>query len=209
MEHIAAITPSRINAGDDQLEILRFAANAVQTQGAVLATLVDVRGGAARALGAHMAVAANGQFCGYVSGGCVEAAVASEALASMMSGKDRTVVFGEGSPFFDIVLPCGGGITVSIHILRQAEPLVRAIEWLESRKACGLDYSRLDETITFVEQPNRLSGFRDGTMHTVYRPRTRLVISGQMGEAQVLQRLADAAGYDVILIADGSKLSRL
>jgi xanthine dehydrogenase accessory factor len=51
--------------------------------GVALATLVEIRGGAARALGSHVAVAADGRFCGYVSGGCIEAAVASEALDAM------------------------------------------------------------------------------------------------------------------------------
>lgn len=43
--------------------------------GSALVTLVEIRSGAARALGAQMAVRGDGGYCGYVSGGCTEAAV--------------------------------------------------------------------------------------------------------------------------------------
>jgi hypothetical protein len=50
----------------------------------------------------------DGGYWGFVSGGCTEAAVASEAIAALRVGHDRFLKLGEGSPFFDIVLPCGG-----------------------------------------------------------------------------------------------------
>ena len=92
-------TPSRAMLTDDALDILRFAIESFSTGQVALAMLVEIRGGAARALGAQIAVSADGRYCGYVSGGCVEAAIAAEALEAMRSGKDRTVMFGSGSPF--------------------------------------------------------------------------------------------------------------
>ncbi|MGO7954680.1 XdhC family protein, partial [Rhizobium ruizarguesonis] len=38
---------------------------------------------------------------------------------------------------------------------------------------------------------------------TFYRPRTRVVLSGQTIEAQAVARLAESSGYDVIAMAPG------
>lgn len=102
-------------------------------KGAVLVTLVEIRGGAARPLGAQMVVREDGRYCGFVSGGCVEAAAAFEALEMMGSGRDREIRYGEGSPWFDIVLPCGGGITLTLHKLRSAQPLLAVLNRTEQK----------------------------------------------------------------------------
>lgn len=108
-------------------------------KGAVLVTLVEIRGGAARPLGAQMVVREDGRYCGFVSGGCVEAAAAFEALEVMGSGRDREICYGEGSPWFDIVLPCGGGITLTLHKLRSAQPLLAVLNRpnRENRRVCA------------------------------------------------------------------------
>jgi xanthine dehydrogenase accessory factor len=199
---ITAPIPVRASSTDDPVELLRFAINAHSVGAAALATLVDIRGGAARALGTHMAVAADGQFCGYVSGGCVEAAVASEALLAMAQGCDRTVKFGDGSPFFDIVLPCGGGISVAIHVLKDVGALRHVLDRLERRQAAGLAYSPGQQALEPVEPLPRAQWLEQDFV-TVYRPRTRVVLSGQTIEAQAVARLAEASGYDVIAMAPG------
>ncbi|MGO7860417.1 XdhC family protein [Rhizobium ruizarguesonis] len=199
---ITAPIPVRASSTDDPVELLRFAIDAYSVGAAALATLVDIRGGAARALGAHMAVAADGQFCGYVSGGCVEAAVATEALLAMAQGCDRTVKFGDGSPFFDIVLPCGGGISVAIHVLKDVGALRHVLDRLERRQAAGLAYSPGQQALEPVEPLPRAQWLEQDFV-TVYRPRTRVVLSGQTIEAQAVARLAEASGYDVIVRGQG------
>ncbi|MFL5011733.1 XdhC family protein [Rhizobium sp.] len=199
---VTAPIPVRASSTDDPAELLRFAIDAHRRGAAALATLVDIRGGAARARGAHMVVAADGRFCGYVSGGCVEAAVASEALLAMAQGRDRMVKFGDGSPFFDIVLPCGGGISVAIHVLKDVEALRHVLERLERRQAAGLAYSPERQALEPVE-PLPRTCWLERDFLTVYRPRTRVLISGQTIEAQAVVRLAEASGYDVIAVAPG------
>ncbi|MBY5812266.1 XdhC family protein [Rhizobium leguminosarum] len=199
---ITAPIPVRASPTDDPAELLRFAIDAHCFGAAALATLVEIRGGAARSLGAHMAVAADGRFCGYVSGGCVEAAVASEAFLAMAQGRDRMVKFGDGSPFFDIVLPCGGGISIAIHVLKDVGPLQRVLDRLGQRQAAGLVYSPERQTLISVDPPLRTCWTEDDFL-TVYRPRTRVVLSGQTLEAQAVARLAEASGYDVIIRGRG------
>ncbi|WKL23617.1 XdhC family protein (plasmid) [Agrobacterium tumefaciens] len=189
--------PVRQGMGDDPEEILRFAADEVERDGAALAILVDIRGGAARALGTFMAIAADGRFCGYVSGGCVESAVATEALQALDEGRDRMVKFGEGSPFFDIVLPCGGGITVAIHVLRDSEVLRQALRHFAERQPVTAQYSPAKAALALASDVTRRSGWQGGDFLAVRRPRTRVVVSGQTAEAMAVTRLAEASGYDV------------
>ncbi|EJJ29508.1 XdhC family protein [Rhizobium sp. CF142] len=190
-------TPVRDRITDDPADILQFAINAYQDGAVALATLVEIRGGAARALGSQVAVAIDGRFCGYVSGGCVEAAVAHEALQAIAEGADRTVKFGDGSPFFDIVLPCGGGITVAIHVLRDVEVLEQVIEQLQQRNPASLRYSP-ERQLLDVAEPAAKTAWINEQFITVYRPATRVLISGQSVEACRLAGLAKAAGYAVV-----------
>jgi xanthine dehydrogenase accessory factor len=77
-----------------------------------LARVVDVEGSGPRLPGAAMAVNDAGEVAGSVSGGCVEGAVVSEALALLESdGEGRLVTFGySDDEAFAVGLTCGGTI---------------------------------------------------------------------------------------------------
>jgi xanthine dehydrogenase accessory factor len=197
-------SPVRASSVDNPTDIVGFAVEAAQHGGAAFATLVEIRGGAARALGAHVAVASDGRYCGYVSGGCVEAAVAAEALEAIAEGRDRVVKFGEGSPFFDIALPCGGGISVAIHVLRDTNVLKNALVDLAERKSSALGYRPETESLVRLDKIPVRSEWRDKDFVCVYRPVSRVVISGQTGEAEAVRRLAEASGYDVRVVGTRS-----
>ncbi|EJJ26171.1 XdhC family protein [Rhizobium sp. CF142] len=191
-------TPVRAIPTDDPEEILSFAAAVLQKGGEVaLATLVDIRGGAARSLGSQLAVASDGRFCGYVSGGCVEAAVASEALVAIAERRDRMIRYGEGSPFFDIVLPCGGGITIALHVVKDGGLINGVLEGLRQRRRTALCYHPAYERLRAVDPPSR-SGWNSDEFISLYRPRTRIVISGQTLEARAVASVANASGYDAV-----------
>lgn len=195
-------TPAQARATDDPIEILRFAEEQFQRGAVAIATLVSIRGGAARSPGSLVAVAVDGSYCGYVSGGCVEATVAFEALLAISQGKDRMVKFGEGSPFFDIALPCGGGITVAIHVLRTVSALRLALERLERRQAVSLRYSPRNQTLALADPPAHSDWFEEDFL-SIYLPPTRVVISGRSLEARTLARCANSLGYNVIGIESG------
>ncbi len=182
---------------DDSATILRFAMQALNAgMATALVTLVDIRGGSSRALGAHMAVREDGAYCGFVSGGCVESAAAYEALEAIACGKDRVVKYGEGSPYFDIVLPCGGGITLSIHPLRSVTPLLATLNALAQRKAAGMRYHPASQTLQSV-LPARETGWHDDGFEVRYVPCARVIIYGRSVEADATANVARAAGYDV------------
>ncbi|PSS59762.1 hypothetical protein C6558_36370 [Ensifer sp. NM-2] len=193
-------TPARALLTDDPIELLKFAAEAFKDSQVAIATLVEIRGGAARSLGSQVIVLSDGRFAGYVSGGCVEAAVAAEALLAMAEGRDRTVRFGDGSPFLDVVLPCGGGITVAIHVMRRMEEFERALEFLRLRQATALRYSPAKQTLDLVEPVERAGWLGDDFL-IIYRPSTKVVISGQTIEVRSVARLAECSGFEVTVLA--------
>mgnify|MGYP003416407639 CR=1 FL=1 len=84
-----------------------------QRQGhrAVIARVVDIEGSGPRLPGAAMAVNDAGEVIGSVSGGCVEGAVVTEALAVMESGERKLVSFGySDDDAFAVGLTCGGTV---------------------------------------------------------------------------------------------------
>ncbi|AUW47731.1 yagQ (plasmid) [Rhizobium leguminosarum] len=177
---------------DDPEMILSYVAERFEKDGkSALVTLVDIRGGSARALGAQMAVGIDGGYCGYVSGGCTEAAVAAEAIDAIAKGQDRFLLLGEGSTFFDIQLPCGGGITLAIHVLKDASPLHRVLARLRSRRVGALCYDAVKQTITDAEDAeNGASYIRR------YRPCPRLVMFGRGIELDCATRVASHSGFE-------------
>jgi xanthine dehydrogenase accessory factor len=191
--------PRRAFTTDDCSDILRYAAAGFDGgMGCALVTLVEIRGGAARPLGAQMAVREDGTFCGYVSGGCTEAAVAAEAVEAIAQGHDRYLYLGEGSAFFDITLPCGGGIKLSIHVLKDSRPLHAVLKALSERRRIGLRYDPSEGSLAAHPHVDH-AGWLKSTFAIGYRPAPRLLLSGGTIEAESTSGIARAAGFEVRL----------
>jgi xanthine/CO dehydrogenase XdhC/CoxF family maturation factor len=87
-----------------------------QGQGVALATVVKTWGSSPRAEGSHLAVNDKGDFVGSVSGGCIEGAVVTEALAAIADGKPRTLDFGiSDEQAWEVGLACGGSVRVFVE----------------------------------------------------------------------------------------------
>jgi len=84
-----------------------------------VARVVDVEGAGPRLPGAAMAVSVDGEVVGSVSGGCVEGAVVSEALAVLAGDRAPGVIsFGySDDDAFAVGLTCGGTIRLFIEEL--------------------------------------------------------------------------------------------
>ncbi len=84
-----------------------------------VARVVGLDGSGPRDPGAAMAVNDAGDVAGSVSGGCVEGAVVTEALAVLAGDRDRGVVtFGySDDEAFAVGLTCGGTIHVFVEPL--------------------------------------------------------------------------------------------
>lgn len=162
-----------------------------------LVTLVGVDGGAPRQPGAQMAVAEDGRYAGYLSGGCLEQAVALEAQAVISAGQNKTVRYGKDSPYFDIKLPCGSGLDLyfdqalddtvcsQLEQLRQDGQSFALETHLQTGASCVTP-------VTLASIPN--SSLRDGKFTRVYPAPIQVAIIGDGPSVGGLARLADVAG---------------
>ena len=81
-----------------------------------LATVVRTWGSAPRAAGSHMAVNGEGDFCGSVSGGCVEGAVVDAAQEVIRSGEGQQLTFGVTNEMaWEVGLACGGKVAIWVE----------------------------------------------------------------------------------------------
>ena len=83
---------------------------------AALATVVSTWGSSPRPEGSHLAVDADGNFVGSVSGGCIEGAVIEAAQQVMQSRQPRLLEFGvSDEQAWQVGLACGGRVQVFVE----------------------------------------------------------------------------------------------
>ncbi|SDX18939.1 XdhC family protein [Roseicitreum antarcticum] len=160
----------------------------IRTLGGVIAVLCSTDGGFYRAPGALMGFCQDGTVIGDLSSGCIEADLALHAASCWATGRPLTLRYGKGSPFFDIVLPCGGSIDVQLSPIPDANLLDQTLTDMAARKSAALSLP--------------------GLPHLVFRPDPRVIVVGSTPEALQLHRIACAGGYDVTLDANPD-LSRI
>jgi xanthine dehydrogenase accessory factor len=167
-----------------------------------IATLVEVDGSAPRDVGAQMLITAD-QHWGFLSGGCIEDDVARHGREVLVEGKPRMLRYGEGSPWIDIKLACGSGITVLVEPVRAAEPAVATLlEGWGDRRA--IIWSS-DGTTRLAEAAVGMPAESwDGARYTrLFLPPLRLVLIGEDGGTLTAGSLALTMGWQVALITPG------
>lgn len=161
---------------DDDSEALFACAE----QGGALCTVTAIDGSWSRRLGAQLAVLPDGSTRGSLSDGCLEKALATEALAG---GAARVLRYGQGSPFLDIRLPCGSGIEVMVDPAPDRAALAAARAELLARNPADLAIGQTPQG-PFVRR---------------FLPKLRLVVLGSGPEVAALVRLARAQGIDCLV----------
>ncbi|MBI1885372.1 MAG: XdhC family protein [Chloroflexi bacterium] len=81
----------------------------------VLATVAATRGSTPRRAGAKMLVRPDGSFCGTIGGGCGEAEVCTEAMATLEDGRPRLVRVDLTNPIDGDDKICGGVMDVFVE----------------------------------------------------------------------------------------------
>lgn len=179
-------------------DILRFAlARIEEGVDTILVTLAGIEGSSPRAIGAQMAVAADGRYVGSLSGGCIEAAVVAEAIATLGDRKPRLVRFGAGSPYLDIRLPCGGGIDLLFHPCPDPLAMAEALARHDRREIAVLRLSRDSVRLGTEKDRHHGTGWRGEDFHLCYPPTLQLIALGQGEELVALVRLAAIFGARV------------
>ncbi|TDJ45177.1 MAG: XdhC family protein [Gammaproteobacteria bacterium] len=104
-------------AESDQQHVLRTAlAWHDAGRSIALATVVQTWGSSPRPAGSNLVIAADGEFEGSVSGGCVEGAVIDAAKAVIENGQPRLLEFGvTDDEAWEVGLACGGQIEIFLE----------------------------------------------------------------------------------------------
>lgn len=163
------------------LDIFRFARDRQLAGERIVLIVIDaVSGASVRPVGTPMIVCETGVYAGYVSNGCVDADIASHALAALKAGEVSRVTYGASSPYMDIKLPCGGGVSVVIIPQPRANIIEEICRRLEGRKTIGLSLER---------------GLALGTaLH--YAPPLRVLTAGRGENLLMFARGAQSLGID-------------
>jgi xanthine dehydrogenase accessory factor len=187
-----------------------------------IATVIDTWGSAPVPVGGQMAIAADGNFQGSVSGGCIEGDVIIEGGEAIEDGKPRTLTFGVADETaWRAGLPCGGQVRVLVERLGKDNGgdalLERAIAARESRRGLVIktrlddasrtlyerDDANLPEDIAnrFRTAKSQLIESPDGAVfvHALVPP-ARIIAIGATHIAQVLAQLAALTGYEIIVV---------
>jgi len=192
------VNPIRVMPSDHPDDIVRFLMASHQAGHAcVLVILTDIVEGASRPLGTLMAIRDDGHYVGMVSGGCVEASVVHEARQAMAEKHDRVCRYGKGSLWFDIVLPCRGGIGLHLHVLREVSALRDFMNQRDTRQSVKLCYDPTGQTL-FAEPGYDSTGWVDALFIASFRPDPLIMIFGAGLESHFLVSLAAAAGLTTL-----------
>ena len=159
-----------------------------------LIVIMETQGGAVRAPGALLAVTETDSI-GYISGGCIDEDVKLQARQAIVDRKPRALRYGQGSPFVDLPLPCGGAIEVLVLPRPNPGVISQALERLMRREALLLAVScSLGVSIFEADRPVASDEF---IFH--YAPKLRVRIAGRGADALALASIVDGAGYDTHL----------
>jgi len=153
-------------------------------QKSALVTLVRIDGSGPRPLGSQMAVNERGDAVGMISSGCAEAAVIAEAQAAIAAGHPRTVRYGSGSRYIDVVLPCGSGIDVHFDPGISCEELERLNAAIVARLPAVLE---IDPGATIEKFPRH------------YVPAPRLLIAGRGPIVEYVLRNAQLLSWECVV----------
>lgn len=163
-----------------------------------LATLVTIEGPSPRPLYSEMLIAADGRVAGYVSGGCVEAAVASEAAMVLAEGRPRLLDYGVGSPVLDIQLTCGGRIGIFVRELREPSTYANALGIARRERRTVTVLTDRDSGAWSIVEGDVAPD--DAHYACVHMPPLRLVAVGGDPVTLAVAQLAPTMGVEVVLL---------
>lgn len=166
----------------------------------VIAVLIATHGPAYRNAGAAITFLADGRFAGTISSGCIEADLALRAAELRANPKagPQMLRYGDGSPFFDLRLPCGGALDVMIFVLRDFEILSEIQHGRAAREGIAL---QIDAEGRLSSGPLRQTGYSNGIMTIGFGSALSFIIFGAGPEATVFSSILGALGYNHLLLS--------
>jgi xanthine dehydrogenase accessory factor len=164
---------------------------------AVLAVITDVIGSSYRRPGTLMTLFADGTYAGSLTNGCIEGDLALHAVNALTTGQVARLRYGAGSPFFDIRLPCGGALEISLFPGPSAIALGEVVRRRALRDFFSLRFGGNSGELSIDRYG--LTGWVSANYSVGMRPDIRFVILGEGSEAALFAMLARSAGYPYVL----------
>lgn len=163
-----------------------------------LATIAAADGGP-RPVGSQMVVTGE-QSSGFLSGGCIEADVALHARQVLADGEPRTLVYGRGSPFIDLRLPCGGRLEVLVERVLAGDPAVTELKSLtEARTVAWWQSNGRERWCGPANGPQ--AALPGADVIRPYSPFQRLAVVGTDPFAVAIATLGRQMGWEANLLA--------
>ena len=169
-----------------------------QGRACALILVTGTNGGGVRAPGALAGISDQGACAGYISNGCVDADMFAKAIEAIADGKVRAVRYGEGSPFMDIRLPCGGAVDLMIVPNPDRMIIANLQQQLNQRRSISFQCS-LEHGLEIASDEELDTVWKGDKFIVRCDPKLRLRIAGRGTEPIALMRAAHALDFDVIL----------
>lgn len=171
-----------------------------------LCTVLDTYGSSPRSPGALMVATIDGNYCGSLSGGCVEEDFLRRLACGDYQAASQVIRYGAGGFPPDVTLPCGGILDVliehlpagdaSISYMRTISRALTGHQALAKRLTLPNACSSL-ETINFVSTTHVVRDRQEITLHIAAAP--RLLIAGLSSVALFCADFASALGFEVLV----------
>lgn len=172
---------------------------------AALVTLVRVEGSSYRRVGARLLIAADGEYAGSISGGCLEAEVIRKAQWLVRAGAvvERYSTMFDDTAEIPYGLGCGGTVDLLLEPAGTAEfeALMRAME-----DSLGGETRRV---VTWLPEGGRafgrlvgdeVGGATEGVFEEVLEAPQRLVVFGAGDDARPMVQMAALLGWTVVVV---------
>lgn len=165
----------------------------------VLAFVIRTEGPSYRAVGAAMVFHCDGTQTGSLSSGCIEADLALHAKKVQATKTPLRIIYGNGSPFMDIQLPCGGGLEVLLLPQPHTDELALIAKVVIHRRpldiAISLETGRITENL-----PSGTGISSNHFNHQIIAPLC-FVVFGKGPEAVTFAKLVHSLGYSGTLVS--------
>ncbi len=164
-----------------------------------LAIIAGVDGPSYRPVGAMMTVLSDSTRVGNLSSGCIDADIALHAMDVSAKGTIRMLRYGSGSPFFDIELPCGGGLDILLVSNADRVALSEIAAMRRDRQPCSLQIDLHNGKMRVAQYAPTSRG--QSKLNICFSPPVRFLVFGKGLEASTFASLVQSAGYSNLLLS--------
>jgi xanthine dehydrogenase accessory factor len=146
---------------------------------------------------------------GFLSGGCIEDDVARHGREVIANNTHRLLRYGEGSPWFDIKLACGAGISILVEPAKIDDLAISTLlSGYRDRKPVLWQSDGETRIARISEEASpRLPQWDGKSFSALFEPPLRLVIIGSDATALALAGLALHLGIETVLVDPGGPVN--